>query len=84
MCSHLSGWPVRPQNAVPLLTPMETCLAHRESNVHSAAALLLSCSPYSIPAHLSPPRHWDHKRTTWVLGTWRACGAARPGGRGRR
>lgn len=67
MCSNLSGWPVRPQNAVPLLTPTETCLAHRESDVHSAAALLQSRSPCSIPSHLSPPRHWDH---THQHGTW--------------
>lgn len=60
MCSNLSGWPVRPQNAVPLLTPTEARLAHRKSDVHSAAALLQSHSPCSIPSHLSPPRHRDH------------------------
>lgn len=55
MCSNLSGWPVKPQNAAPLLTPTDTSLAHRESGVDSAAALLQSCSPRSIPSHLSPP-----------------------------
>ena len=70
MCSNLSGWPVKPQNAAPLLTPTDTSLAHRESGVDSAAALLQSCSPRSIPSHLSPPLHWNHmhQHGSWGLG----------------
>lgn len=70
MCSNRSGWPVRPQNAIPLLTPTDTCLAHGESDEDSAAFQQQSCSPRSIPSHPSPPQHWDHthQHGSWGLG----------------